>query len=102
MKSRVWSIAEQELADAASWYENQREGLGLEFLDEYESKLNVLEDDPTRFPKLDGIPDGRPIHRCRLERFPYMIVYELLPNELVILAVVHLHRHPEYLIDRLR
>lgn len=99
MNSRVWSIAEREVADAAHWYEDQREGLGFEFLDEYEWQLKQIQDDPTRFPLLESIPVDRPIHRCRLRRFPYMIVYEVTSTEFVVLSVAHLHRDPDHLIN---
>jgi len=38
--------------------------------------------------------DGE-IRRCRLRRFPYGIIYTLLEDDVVlIISVMHLHRHP--------
>lgn len=35
-------LAEQELVDAASYYEEQNQGLGLEYLTEVEGAVNLL------------------------------------------------------------
>ncbi len=40
--------------------------------------------------------------RYRLNRFPYGLVYAVLPTETVIVAVMHLHRNPGYWVDRLK
>ncbi|MDA1015081.1 MAG: type II toxin-antitoxin system RelE/ParE family toxin [Planctomycetota bacterium] len=102
MKLQVWLAADQELEEAAVWYEEQREGLGTEFLDEYERRMKELLADPTRFPLLETLPIDRSIRRCRLARFPYAIVFEMLPNEVVVFAVSHLHRDPDRLVRRIR
>ena len=50
LEVRLRPEAEQDLADAATWYEEQRQGLGHEFLDEvltiYEHRRN-----PTDVPR---------------------------------------------------
>jgi len=37
----------------------------------------------------------------RLERFPYQLVHIVDDGELIVLAVAHLHREPDYWRDRL-
>jgi hypothetical protein len=37
-----------------------------------------------------------------MQRFPYGIVYELSEIEIVLIAVAHLHREPEYWRSRLQ
>jgi hypothetical protein len=34
--------------------------------------------------------------RCRFNRFPYGLVYQVIDDEILILAVMHLHRYPTY------
>jgi hypothetical protein len=36
------------------------------------------------------------VRRYRLNRFPYGLVYAVLDNEIVIVAIMHLHRKPDY------
>jgi toxin ParE1/3/4 len=48
MKNVVFHpLAEQELIDAATYYEEQRLGLGLEYLEEVENAVNFF----TRYPE---------------------------------------------------
>ena len=47
MNYRLLQPAELELAQAASWYEAQAAGLGLEFLDEFEAAMERV----TQFPE---------------------------------------------------
>ena len=40
--------------------------------------------------------------RCRLSRFPYGLIYTIDHGDVLVLAVAHLHRHPDYWHDRLQ
>ena len=40
--------------------------------------------------------------KCLLTRFPYLVIYAPLPDELLVLAVGHQHRRPEYWRERLK
>lgn len=44
--------AAKDLEEAAQWYENQRSGLGSEFLDAVRSALNSILENPEQFPVL--------------------------------------------------
>jgi toxin ParE1/3/4 len=100
VKLRVLQQAERETRDAAEWYEERVEGLGTSFLDEYESGLERIENDPTRFGRLETVAGPREIQRLLLRRFPYLIAYEILADEAVVLAVAHVSRRPNDWIDR--
>lgn len=47
-------------------------------------------------------PLGDGVRRCRLSRFPYGLIYAIDKDDIVVLAVAHLHRRPDYWRDRLR
>lgn len=95
MQLRILLPAEQELAHAAAYYEARSSGLGHDFLKKVESAFRELALFPNRWPVYaDGIR-RRPIHR-----FPYSILYRLDPEVVVILAVVHQKRRPDYWSDR--
>jgi hypothetical protein len=87
--------AREELAQAVAWYDQQREGLGDEFLVEVKRAAARIEDFPTAWPSI-----SRRSRRCRLSRFPYGLVYQLLSGEIRILAVADLRRRPGYWRDR--
>lgn len=102
MKLRVLPQAEAEANEAACWYDDRQAGLGEDFLDLYSERLREIEDQPDRFPLLETVAKNQRIRRCRLPRFPYQIVYEILQHEVLVLAVMHGHRRPNYWMRRRR
>lgn len=96
MKIRFHPEAEFEIDDAVAYYNLQREGLGRDFAREVQAGLDRIAEFPHAWRPL-----GRGIRRYRLTRFPYGIVYASLPKEIFVLAVMHLHREPEYWRNRI-
>ena len=81
--------AAADLEEAAIWYEGQRPGLGGEFLDAAEAAVKRILALPKGYAVL--YKDRR---RVLLERFPYSVVYRLIEDQVVIIAVVHAKRSP--------
>jgi toxin ParE1/3/4 len=88
--------AREELDRAVAWYERQRQGLGLEFLDEVRRKVLRIISTPDRFPKVTD--DAR---RCTTTRFPYSIIYTQRGGNCIVLAVMRQSRDPNYWQHRL-
>lgn len=89
-------LAEQELVDAASYYEEQNQGLGLEYLAEVESAVNLL----MRYPAAGAVVRGS-VRRLILPKFPYSLLYRVVYDDLIrILAIAHHRRKPQYWIGR--
>jgi len=42
------------------------------------------------------------MRRCLLRRFPYGLIYHEELGDILIVAMAHLHRQPEYWRDRLK
>jgi toxin ParE1/3/4 len=97
MKHRFHPEADRELIDAARFYESSQRGLGSDFLDELEAKLNSVVENPEQFGVLEG-----DVRVAPLRRFPYGILFSIEPDEILIVAVMHLHRRPGYWIHRVR
>jgi plasmid stabilization system protein ParE len=76
--------AERDLASARDWYDQQRGGLGDEFLDAIALTLRELEQDP----ELHRLY-YRNFRRALLRRFPYKIFYQVLGERVVIFRVLH-------------
>jgi toxin ParE1/3/4 len=88
--------AEQDLADAARWYEEQARGLGRELLEEADAV----------FAQIAQFPESKPMRhrhfrRALLQRFPYGIFYVVEADEIVVLAVLHLAQDPAAIAGRL-
>jgi plasmid stabilization system protein ParE len=83
--------AKAELARAARWYGTERRGLGKEFRRECRAAIRCI----ARTPEAFGILRGDV--RCHLvHRFPYGVLYEIQDSAIFIVAVMHLHREPDY------
>lgn len=97
MTIEIHSAAKAELRDAADYYDDQREGLGLEFLAEIESLLHRVERTPDLHPPVWG-----EVRRVLGKRFPYSILYWTRPDGTIqVIAVAHLSRRPQYWLGRL-
>jgi len=92
---RLLLPAEQEMFDAARYYELQAPGLGQHFLNKVETALQDLVRSPEQWPVVQD-----DIRRRLIRRFPYSLLYRIDPNEVVILAVMHQKRHPSYWLSR--
>jgi plasmid stabilization system protein ParE len=84
-----------DLASAADWYDNQRQGLGDEFLNEYRVALDGLVKSP-----LARVADPTGMRFRRMKRFPYRICYRVCEDEIVVAAIFHARRDPNRLLDR--
>ena len=97
MKTRFLAPARRELADAVKYYNAERAGLGNEFRDKAWEAVERIKAFPMAWQVLD-----QAIRRCQLQRFPYGLIYAVKQTEIVIIAVAHLHREPQYWRSRVR
>jgi len=89
--------ARVEMLEASEYYDSKLEGLGDRFLNEVDRALAVILQAPNRWPR-----QYRYFRKYRLDDFPYGVFYGVLPTEVVIVAVAHLHRRPGYWLNRWR
>jgi plasmid stabilization system protein ParE len=97
VKVQFLDVAEAELDEAVHWYESQAPGLGDAFLVEVLSAARRISHYPEAWQPL-----GEGVRRCRLHRFSYGLIYTVEDGDILILAVAHLHRKPDYWRDRLK
>ena len=81
--------AEAELLDARDWYEDQRPGLGGAFAAEVDRALARIVQAPSVYPRVQA-----ETRRALAPRFPYAIYFHAMPDEIVVVAVIHGRRHP--------
>lgn len=88
--------AAAELDDAAAWYERRQQGLGSRFLRYVEDALSRIQERPR-----SGIRHQHTSFRFLLtKRFPYVIYYLEQDDVILIAAVAHAARQPDYWKDR--
>ena len=82
--------AELDALEAASWYDGERNGLGLEFLTELRATFARIEEGPQRYPLV-----FHEFRRAILRRFPFGVFFIVEADVATVLAITHLHRHPD-------
>lgn len=93
--ARFLRPAEEEMLEAAFYYEQQSAGLGRDFLEKVRKAVDEIARHPTRWPKM-----RKAIRRRLVHRFPYAVLYEDRAEQVLIVAIMHLRRHPTYWIKR--
>lgn len=88
--------AEQELWDAVDWYDAQKGDLGKQFARELQEIMKLVRQTPFMFPKID-----RWRRKAALKKFPFIIVYEVIDQQINVLAIFHTKRNPDIWKDRL-
>lgn len=98
---RVLETAATEAAEAAAWYESNREGLGGDFREEFRLALERLHERPTPGRLWPGRLGQRGVKRIALRRFPFFLVFVDVDSGSVVLAVAHHRRRPGYWRDKI-
>ncbi len=88
-------IAKQELDDATHYYEIELLGLGKRFREEVrKAAIRIAE-----YPEAGSVERGE-VRKCLLHKFPYKLLYSIEEDHILIIAVAHQHRKPDYWIER--
>ena len=95
MTFRFLAPAEAELLEAIAYYAAIRADLGVRFK---EAVSSAVRDAVTR-PK-HGAPRSGNMRRWLVKGFPYSLIYRASEDEVVIVAVAHQRRRPEYWAQR--
>ncbi|MFA6059639.1 MAG: type II toxin-antitoxin system RelE/ParE family toxin [Taibaiella sp.] len=83
--------ARLDMLEAYQYYEQQQTGLGEQFLSEVEKRL----DDITSHPEYYSFIDNRKILRdIVLDKFPYVVIYDVIGFEITVFAVHFTKRNP--------
>lgn len=96
MKVIFTELAHAELLDACEYYELEFSGLGKRFKREVKQAIKRIIQFPLAWQKERG-----DVRKCLLHKFPYKILYSIESDHLLIIAIAHLHRKPDYWVNRL-
>ena len=87
-------FAQQELEDAVNYYELEYSGLGRRF----KREVGVAAMRIAEHPQAWSIERGD-VRKFVLHKFPYKLLYSIEEDHIVVLAVAHQHRRPDYWVD---
>ena len=95
---KVTRSAEDELDEIMSWYEEEKSGLGIAFLNHFFNRIAYLKDNPYLYQEVYKI-----YRRVPLRKYPYAIYYgiEEPMKRVTVLAVWHTSQNPTRLKSRL-
>jgi plasmid stabilization system protein ParE len=91
----IRGAAEEDIAEAARWYEQRSPGLGGEFLRAVDVALAEIERMPERYPV-----DRGNARRALLRRFPYSVFFVATPELISVIACQHARRDPRHWQER--
>ncbi|MEX2476028.1 type II toxin-antitoxin system RelE/ParE family toxin [Marinobacter sp.] len=87
--------AEAELNEAIDYYELIQTGLGIDLAEEVEQAVARA----VKFPQAWSFI-RKPVRRSLVKRFPYGVLYVEQKSSIFVLAVMNLHREPDYWKNR--
>lgn len=79
-----------EMEDAFDYYEFKSKGLGKKFFDHIQNYFERIETAPKHFPQKYGT-----IREAFIQKFPFVILYEIHENVVVVYSVFHTSRAPK-------
>jgi len=88
--------ARSEMIDSALFYDGRNPGLGERFL----AAVKSTETGICKYP-LWGQPYEFGTRKQRVKKFPFVLIYREYPSFIIIMAVAHFSRKPDYWMTRL-
>lgn len=83
--------ARQDFDESFDWYAERSVPAAVRFAGAVDAALVRIAADPLQFASPDGI------HReCPVKRFPYRVVYRIVEDCVLVVAIAHAKRRPGY------
>ena len=83
----------EDAVEAYEYYETKQPGLGERFLEALTKRYSHLSLHPSHYSFIEE--DSLNILRdVRLEKFPYVVVFELTSSEVIVYAIINMRRNP--------
>ena len=96
MKLQRLPQMDAEVDEALAYYRAIDPGLGKRFAREMLSAIERVEHMPMSWRAI-----GQGCRRCALKVFPYLVIYAVEGDAIVLIALANMHRQPDYWRDRL-
>ncbi|TWT81720.1 Plasmid stabilization system protein [Planctomycetes bacterium CA13] len=80
-----------ELAESSDWYAERSSTAARNFLVAVDVAIASIVNDPKRFFHIDDRHQS-----CSVIKFPFQVVYRVIDDRIVVIAVAHAKRRPGY------
>lgn len=85
------SGARRDFDESFDWYAERSTQAAERFVDAVNAALEKVATNPTQFTSADGV------HReCPVKKFPFRIVYRLVEDRVLVVAIAHAKRRPGF------
>ena len=91
----ICSAAEVDFTESLYWYASRDKTIALDFDSEFDRALTEIGNAPDAYPMCDD-----ETHYFQMRRFPFRIIFRLSREQVVVIAVAHSSRSPEYRAER--
>ncbi len=88
---RLSKEAESDIYNSYAWYENQREGLGEEFLESLDSAEQAI----ARNPMTYRVRYKKEVRAFLVDRFPYLVLYVVNGDDIEVISVFNTNQEPK-------
>jgi len=78
-----------DIQEAFEWYEQQKDNLGFELIDEIEACYDKIVTHPERYSFINPL-----YRRIKTDRFPFVIIFEIEDDLIIVNSVRHAKRKP--------
>jgi toxin ParE1/3/4 len=88
---KIQQEAVLDIQEAFEWYEKQNENLGFLLIEEIENCYQKLSERPLNYTSINSR-----FRRIKLNRFPYLIIFEIEDFTVIINSLFHAKRKPKF------
>jgi|SRR5215213_6330667 len=96
MRYEFHPAALEEYHQAALWYAEREQQVGLKFVASVEEAIGRIVEAPTRWRVVN-----EDVRRCLTRVFPFGLLYTIEADFILIVAVMHFSREPDYWKSRI-
>lgn len=96
MKISITDEAAAELDDAFNYYQHLQLGLGNKFISRFKEASELIQIFPRGWQQL-----STQLRRTLIKGFPYGIIYYLIADEIIVVAIANLNQKPKSLERRI-
>ena len=94
---RITEEAREDIDEAVEWYDEQKSGLGDLFLQRLNESFSAIQQNPASFKRV-----YRQLRQSALKKFPYVVLYKVENNIILIYCVFHTSKDPKKKLKRLK
>jgi toxin ParE1/3/4 len=100
-RARYHPAARDELRGAIAYDEADHPGRGIDLEEAVRRVIRRIQLLPQSAPRWPRIESSVEIRRAKVKRHPYLVVYAVLDDQVVVLAIAHTSKRPGYWRERI-